>query len=102
MSANRCSSFLGCTFSTIFSIALLACRACDVARADEQIPKIVNWGKVERISRTTATLQVGANPLLRRGNRVSRNAFNALQELGADYVRYISACNGENRRLSLA
>lgn len=49
----------------------------------------VDWSKVERISRTTATLQVVVNPPLRRGNIVHDGAFAALHELGANYVRYV-------------
>ncbi len=49
----------------------------------------VYWDKVAKESRTTATLQVVVNPPLRRGTAVHDNAFKALHDLGADYVRYV-------------
>jgi len=47
------------------------------------------WDKVERISRTTATLQVVVNPPLRRGSPIHDRVFAELKALGADYVRYV-------------
>ena len=49
----------------------------------------VNWTKVTSLSKTTPTLQVVVNPPLRRGTPVHDNAFAALRDLGADYVRYV-------------
>jgi hypothetical protein len=49
----------------------------------------VSWDKVLRVSQTTPTLQVVVNPPLRRGTPVHDNAFQALRDLGADYVRYV-------------
>src|SRR5215472_3664996 len=49
----------------------------------------VNWDKVERISHTSPTLQVVVNPPLHHGTEVSTNAYKAVRELGADYVRYV-------------
>lgn len=49
----------------------------------------VNWQKVTRISRTTPTLQVVVNPLLRRGSPIHGPAFRALRDLKADYVRFV-------------
>src|SRR3974390_2461700 len=62
-----------------------------VARSqDPDIPKLtVDWSKTVRVSKTTATLQVVVNPPLRRGTALHDNAFRALRELGADYVRYV-------------
>ncbi len=54
-----------------------------------QVKIDVNWNKVERISQTSPTLQVVVNPPLRRGNEVSTNAYKAVHDLGADYVRYV-------------
>lgn len=48
-----------------------------------------DWDKVVRTSQTTPTLQVVVNPPLRRGSAVHDNAFQALHDLGADYVRYV-------------
>jgi hypothetical protein len=49
----------------------------------------VDWKKVDAVSRTTPTLQVVVNPELRRGAKLHDGAFDALRELGADYVRYV-------------
>ncbi len=48
----------------------------------------VNWQAVVRMSRSEATLQVVADPLLRRGSRIHDRAFANLRALGADQVRY--------------
>jgi hypothetical protein len=48
----------------------------------------VDWAKTEPL-RTTPTLQVVVNPLLRRASHIHDAAFNAVKELGADYVRYV-------------
>jgi hypothetical protein len=49
----------------------------------------IQWQQVTRVSKTSPTLQVVVNPLLRRGTQVHDNAFRALHELQADYVRYV-------------
>lgn len=46
----------------------------------------VDWAKTEPL-RTTPTLQVVINPLLRRGSPIHDAVFANLKELGADYVR---------------
>jgi hypothetical protein len=49
----------------------------------------VQWDKIERASKTTATLQVVVNPPLRRGSAIHDRVYQDLQQLGADYVRYV-------------
>ena len=49
----------------------------------------VDWNRVVRESRTTATLQVVVNPPLRRGSTIHDRTFTELRNLGADYVRYV-------------
>ncbi len=49
----------------------------------------VNWDKVVTVSKTTPTLQVVVNPPLRRGTPIHDRVFQALHDLGADYVRYV-------------
>jgi hypothetical protein len=49
----------------------------------------MDWSKVETVSRSTPTLQVVVNPMLRRGSPIHDGAFDALKSLGADYVRYV-------------
>jgi hypothetical protein len=68
--------------------ALMVCIASSAAQ-NQSSSVTVHWDKVIRVSQTTATLQVVVNPPLRRGTPVHDNAFKALHELGADYVRYV-------------
>jgi hypothetical protein len=49
----------------------------------------VNWDKAIAVSKTTPTLQLGAFPPNRRGSKIHDQIFEALQGLGADYVRYV-------------
>jgi hypothetical protein len=49
----------------------------------------VDWSKVQCISKTTPTLQVVVNPLLRRGSPIHDRAFLELQHLQATYMRYV-------------
>jgi hypothetical protein len=71
-------------------IAAFAGAAGSPAGAQDQPPKVtVTWDKVTSVSKTTPTLQVVVNPPLRRGTVVHDNAFKALKDLGADYVRYV-------------
>ncbi len=60
------------------------------AAAQGQPAKLtVHWDQVQRVSKTTPTLQVVVNPPLRRGASVHDNAFGALHDLRADYVRFV-------------
>lgn len=60
------------------------------AGLNAQVVKIeVNWDKMVRVSQTTPTLQVVVNPPLRHGTETSVNAYRAVHDLGADYVRYV-------------
>jgi hypothetical protein len=47
----------------------------------------VDWNSIDAVSRTTPTLQVVVNPQLRRGAKMHDRAYDALHNLGADYVR---------------
>jgi hypothetical protein len=49
----------------------------------------VDWNKVTGVSRTTPTLQVVVNPMLRTNAPMHDGSFHALKDLGADYVRYV-------------
>jgi hypothetical protein len=74
--------------SVIFTALLLT--ATGLAAAQTSPLKIdAKWDQVERVSKTTATLQVVVNPPLRRGSAIHDRVFSELQKLGADYVRYV-------------
>lgn len=49
----------------------------------------VRWDQVVRVSKAAPTLQVVVNPLLRRGSTIHARVFQAVQELGCDYIRYV-------------
>jgi len=49
----------------------------------------LKWDQIERVSKTTPTLQVVVNPPLRRGSAIHDRVYEELQRLGADYVRYV-------------
>jgi len=71
--------------------AVLAAILCPglLSAQDQPVKITVSWDKVVRVSQTTPTLQVVVNPPLMRGTPVHDNAFQALRDLGADYVRYV-------------
>jgi len=48
-----------------------------------------HWDKVTVVSNTTPTLQVVVNPPLRPRGPLSVASYEALKDLGADYVRYV-------------
>ena len=49
----------------------------------------VEWSHPVVTSRSAATFQIVVNPPLRPGQPLSAAAYKAVQELGADYVRYV-------------
>ena len=66
-----------------------ACNIQAQITADVSDTLTINWNKQLMISRSTATLQVVVNPMLRRDSRIHDQSFTALQNLGCDYVRYV-------------
>ena len=50
---------------------------------------VVKWDNSFMVSKSTPTLQVVGNPMLRRGASMHDGSFGALKDLGADYVRYV-------------
>lgn len=54
------------------------------------VPTIaVEWDRVLTVSKTSPSLQVVVNPLLLRDSPIHGAAYQALADLGADYVRYV-------------
>jgi hypothetical protein len=68
-------------------IFLLGCSAVGALCASQKIE--VDWSIVQRVSKTTPTLQVVVNPPLRRASPIHDRAFSELQQLGANFVRYV-------------
>lgn len=72
-------------FKIVFCIILL------VAEQDLSAQGKVNidWGHITATSKTTPTLQVVVNPMLKRGSPIHDGSFDALKSLGADFVRFV-------------
>lgn len=49
----------------------------------------VNWDQTVSVSKSTPTLQVVGNPMLRRKAAMHDASFSALKNLNADFVRYV-------------
>lgn len=49
----------------------------------------VNWSTIASVSKTTPTLQLVENPMVRPSSPIHKQTFAALKALGADYVRYV-------------
>ncbi len=49
----------------------------------------IDWNKTVIVSKSTPTLQVVVNPMLRPGAPIHDGAYQAVKQLGADYVRYV-------------
>src|SRR5258706_13158232 len=73
----------------LIGAAFMAATMPLAAAQDAPVQFTVHWDKVIASSKTMPTLQVVVNPPLRRGTAVHDNAFQALHDLGADYVRYV-------------
>ncbi len=74
-----------------FCIALIGCLtflATQNLQAQEKSVTI-DWNNVVKISNTTPTLQVVVNPMLRRNSPIHKGSFQALNDMGADYVRFV-------------
>ncbi len=63
--------------------------ACLAQAALPSAKVTVNWNKTILVSRSTPTFQVVVNPMLERGSPIHDGAFRAVQQLGADDVRYV-------------
>jgi hypothetical protein len=77
-------------FGTLLLTLALPLPAVEPAAAASTVPQVaVDWTKTVRVSRSTPTLQVVVNPLLRRGSPIHDPVFAALRDLGAENVRYV-------------
>src|SRR5579863_6489150 len=73
------------------SITLISCAKKETVSkpAPERASVKVNWDNLLAVSKTVPTLQVVVMPPLRRGAKIHDRVFQAVHELGADYVRYV-------------
>jgi hypothetical protein len=71
-------------------IGSLACLGLAATLFAQDASKLtVDWDKTTVISKSTPTFQIVVNPPLRRGEPLSAASYQAVKELGADYVRYV-------------
>lgn len=76
----------------LFGVVADSCtkqKKAEPAAPAQQASASVNWDKVLTVSKSTPTLQVVVNPPLRRGTKIHDPVFQALHNLGADFVRYV-------------
>jgi hypothetical protein len=59
------------------------------AHSHAQHTVTADWGKTQLISKTTPTLQLVENPMVRPGSPIHKSVFKALKDLQADYLRYV-------------
>ena len=80
--------------SILWLSCLLLVSTAAPARSGEEAPvKVtVHWEKVERVSKTSASLLYLATPLTKRGAPTHDPMLKAVKDLGADYVRAVP-CN---------
>ncbi len=57
--------------------------------AQQALQMTVHWDKITAASKSTPTLQVVVNPPLRPGQPLGVASYQAVKDLGADYVRYV-------------
>lgn len=75
----------GRAFTTVF-----ACLATSILSYGQRSVRVtIQWDKTTVVSKSTPTLQVVVNPPLRPGRPLSTAAYQAVKQLGADYVRYV-------------
>ncbi len=60
-----------------------------MAQTTKPVSIRVDWNQILLPLKTSSTLQVVVNPLLRRGSPIHDKAFRSLTDVGADYVRYV-------------
>jgi glycosyl hydrolase family 39 (putative alpha-L-iduronidase) len=76
------------TFQSLLFVCALEL-ACTVTLIAQSNLVSVDWNKIISVSKTTPTLQVVENPMLRKNSPIHDASFQALKNLGADYVRYV-------------
>lgn len=74
----------------IFIIVMLVISICFRASSQTRQPDLnIIWDNVTFVSKTTPTLQVVENPMVRPSSPIHEKTFKALKDLGADFVRYV-------------
>jgi hypothetical protein len=70
--------------------ALVGGATCALAQQVDHPSEVsIQWENTLLVARSTPTLQVVVNPMLRPGSPIVDGALTAVRDLGADYVRYV-------------
>jgi hypothetical protein len=77
------------SFLRLLTVAIVCVGAAVTLQCQQTASLTVHWDKTEMVSKTTPTLQVVVNPPLRPGQPLGAAAYQAVKDLGADYVRYV-------------
>jgi hypothetical protein len=77
----------GLTLPGISVVLFLTAVAASYGQKGPQLT--IHWDKPVAVSQSIPTLQVVVNPPLRPGEALSAASYQAVKELGADYVRYV-------------
>ena len=73
---------------SLFVFTLVVTQLALAADSPEKVEVTVRWGRVVRVSKTSATLQVVPSPCHRRGAALHDQLWRALRDLKCDDVRY--------------
>jgi len=73
--------------SSLFILCLLNCLPLPPAQAQNKVT--IDWNKTTGVSKTTPTLQVVVNPMLKRNAPIHAGSFTALKEMKGEYVRFV-------------
>jgi len=72
----------------IFFASVMLSFLCNHGDAQSN-PLSIDWSKTAAVSKTNLTLQLVENPMVRNSSPIHKATFKALENLGADYVRYV-------------
>jgi hypothetical protein len=76
--------------NSIFIACIISCLLTSPLHSQNNSNSVsINWDKTISVSKTTPTLQLVENPMVRPSSPIHENTFKALKELGANYVRYV-------------
>ena len=76
-------------FRILYFICCCGCFLTSIYAQQKRPVMDIDWNKVMGVSKTTTTLQLVENPMVRPGSPIHKQTFAALKDLGADYVRYV-------------
>src|ERR1700712_5270557 len=75
------------SINLLFIFFLLGGFTSVVLGQSKQVPVLVNWHKVEAVSKTSLSIQVCPEPPMRRGHPASKNIYKSLKDMKVNYAR---------------